>query len=141
MSKRLPGSAGFGWAASLGLLSALAAAGCGPRVGQVWGKVIYQGKPLPSGTVIFVARDGSRMSAVIAKDQTYTITNAPPGLVRIAVKSHPRVPPALSRSSDPNGPAQAPAVELPPRYADPDQSGLTYTVKKGRHNHNIKLDP
>src|SRR5262245_28239260 len=39
-------------------LSALALAGCGPRVGTVSGKVTYKNAPLPSGTITFLGGKG-----------------------------------------------------------------------------------
>jgi hypothetical protein len=142
MSKRLSRRGWWLLLGSLGLLVTFVVANSGPRVGHVTGKVFYRDMPLPSGTVTFVARDGSTAYAVIAQDQTYTITDAPVGPVRIAVQSHPRVPPGLAHR-----PGEAPdwdhpnlsAVPLPARYSKPEASGLTYTVEKGRQTHHIIL--
>ncbi len=44
------------------LLSALAAAGCGPSTISVSGKVTYEGEPVEEGSIAFEAPDGSSPS-------------------------------------------------------------------------------
>jgi hypothetical protein len=129
-----------------GVLLILTVTGCGPRQGQVMGKVLYQGKPLPSGTVLFVGTEGSRRGlSPIGPDGTYRIENVPVGPVKIAVVSAPRVPPGLMNASGPGPqPADPPKndyVPIPARYQDAEQSGLTYTVEAGRHTWDLLLKP
>jgi hypothetical protein len=128
------------------VLVLLAGTGCGPRVGHVSGKVLYNDKPLPSGTVLFVGQDGSRRGfSPIAADGTYRFENVPVGAVRIAVVSEPRVPPGLMRASGPGPQPSAPTrndyVPIPARYEDPEHSGLTFTVEGGRQTRDILLEP
>jgi hypothetical protein len=124
----------------------LAGTGCGPRLGHVTGKVLYNNKPLPSGTVLFVGPEGSRRGfSPIGPDGTYRIENVPVGPVKIAVVSEPRVPPGLMRGQAP-GPqppdqAKNDYVPIPARYENPNQSGLTYTVESGRHTKDLTLMP
>jgi hypothetical protein len=115
-------------------------------VGHVTGKVLYQDKPLPSGTVLFVGPDGSRRGfSPIAPDGTYRIENVPVGLVKIAVVSEPRVPPGLMKvsgpGSSPSDPTKNDYVPIPARYMDAEQSGLTCSVEAGRQTRDLILKP
>jgi hypothetical protein len=134
-----------GLLASFGVFLALAQLGCGRGVAEVSGKVRFKDQPLSSGTVTFVRQDGQSSSSAIAADGSYLIDEAPIGPVKIAVESHPRVPPGLM---NPPGraipPPQAPknhSMTIPERYRDPERSGLTHTVKRGSHTHDIDLTP
>ena len=139
-SKRL-----LGFLTILSLFLGLPLLGCGPSVTEVSGTVTFKDRRLTSGSVIFVGQDGESSSSAIAEDGSYRIENAPLGPVRIAVASHPRVPPGLM-----NSPGKAPAsredakdstVKIPQRYDDHETSGLAYTVERGSHTFNIDLKP
>ncbi len=137
------------------LLLALAAAGCDPARGTVSGRVTYQGRPLPTGTVQFFCGDGQILSGLIREDGTYSVADVPAGPVRVTVVSHPPVPtgfqlpqhlppsngaPAFST----NGPttAKAPAnraVAIPERYGAPEHSGLSLEVTRGDQVYDIPL--
>jgi hypothetical protein len=137
----------------LGLLAlslGVALAGCAPRTAQVSGKVTFKDKPLPAGTVIFTSDDGKRVdTSEIAEDGSYTMAHAPVGPVKISVQTHR--PPTI-------GLAKAPVmhmgdnvgkvedkvgkyVAIPPKYAEPADSGLTFTVQPGPQTHDITLTP
>jgi hypothetical protein len=75
-------------AAGVGLL--LLAAGCNSR-GSISGKVLYKGKPMPGGKVLFIHEKKGAFSALIHPDGTYSFTDIPTGQVKIAVAS-PRSP-------------------------------------------------
>jgi hypothetical protein len=138
------GARGVLWAGTVLLL--LPGIGCGPRVGHVSGRVLYNDRPLPSGTVLFVGVDGTRRGfSPIAADGTYRIQNIPVGPVKVAVVSEPRVPPGLRNAA---GPGSSPRdrvkddhVPIPPRYGDAAHSDLTYTVAGGRQTQDILLKP
>jgi hypothetical protein len=129
------------------LLTALAACGCQsrPAEGQVKGRVTYQGQPLPSGDVMFLAADGSKVSAGISSEGEYRIAKIPAGLARIGVVSHPRVPKGLQQPSHPNPQAAAAPPEkpvtIPMHYNKPETSGLTCDVRNGENTHDIELSP
>jgi len=55
----------------LALLLVAGLAGCGSKQAKVYGTVTYQGKPLPSGTVLFVGPKNQGDSAVIQPDGTF----------------------------------------------------------------------
>jgi hypothetical protein len=78
---------------SVGALSVLAlgilcASGCGPGHkdrGVVRGKVTFNGKPLNSGTILFVTSDNRSASTSIKEDGTYEMPDAPVGECTITV--------------------------------------------------------
>ena len=135
-------------ATSFGLL------GCGSSSpGTVSGKVYLKDKLLKGGNVTFLTADKKiSQSAKIGEDGSYTIENIPAGPIKIAVEtmslkqaaSVPRnnAPPG---QKSPNSSAVDPKelmkryVPIPEKYADPSESGLEYTVKSGKQDHDIKL--
>jgi hypothetical protein len=135
------------------LLLSLAMVGCESPRASVSGIVTFKGQPLPSGTVLLHGADGRVEHALITEDGRFTITNAPLGTVRITVQSHPAVPTGLPTrgGKPPAAPTElAPpakekhdnrSVPIPPRYLDPEKSGLTYTVRAGTQTHDIELKP
>jgi hypothetical protein len=129
----------------LGLWLLLAVLGCGfgqRDEGEVNGKVLFKGQPLPSGTVKFVGADGKLAFAVIEKDGSYRIREVAVGRAKISVVSHPRVPEGFQRSGrDAPVVRMEKGVTIPPHYNDPEKSGLTYDVKSGEQTFDIKLRP
>jgi hypothetical protein len=140
------------------LLLCLAVTGCGSS-GSVSGKVSYKGEPLGGGVVVFTSTEGkSSASAQIGPDGQYSIDKIPAGPVKISVetnsakpaKAPPRgalpTPPAgaMPKDIDPSKYNQASQpkgkyVAIPENYADPEKSGLTYTVTSGPQTHEIDL--
>jgi hypothetical protein len=124
------------------------ATGCGGQgKATVSGKVIYQGKPLPSGFVTFVPENGAPLHADIQGDGSYRMDRVPVGTVKIGVQPK-TAQDTLQSSAMPHNPkdygkAKSAMTEsetpIPPIYADPNQSGLTYTVTKGSQQHDIDL--
>lgn len=114
------------------------ASGCGRTPGAVSGKVTYQGQPLTSGLVIFVAKDGKvSQPAGIEIDGSYLADHVPVGQVAVCVETHPV-------SGGDGGPAgkdqpRPKYVPLPDKYKDAKQSGLSLEVKPGRNAYNIEL--
>jgi hypothetical protein len=117
-------------------LALLAVAGCGPSMGQVDGKVVWaDGKPaaeLANGQVIFESPE-MRITArgEIAADGTFTLRTsqegdgAKVGEYQVAIVEH-RV--ATGGEGSPVAPQR-----LADKYYDFKTSGLTATVKPGRH--------
>jgi hypothetical protein len=83
--------------------------------GTVEGKVTDNGKPLAKGNVTLVDKDGKKFTGAIAPDGTYSVDKVPPGEYKVGIDG---------------GPA---------KFADPEKSGLTLTVKKGKQTHDIPL--
>src|SRR5262245_59320641 len=97
-------------------------AGCGPgRPREITGLVRFRDRPLPSGTVVFVGADGKKAHSVIGTDGRYRVTGLARGTARVAVKTHPRVPPGLLPRDAP----KEPLVVIPERYEKPESSGLS----------------
>ena len=123
-------------AAAVALALLLGAAGCGPKMYPVRGKVtLGDGKPLSEGMVVF-ERKGEAKEAVTARgeiqaDGSYELSThkpgdgVPPGSYRVLV----------APKTDPNAVDRAP--KPPPfdlRYANFDTSGLEFEVKSGGPN-------
>jgi hypothetical protein len=111
--------------------------GCGGRqFGSVSGTVTYQGKPLTSGLVVFVDKDGKvTQPAGIEVDGSYVAEKVPVGPMAVCVETHPL-------SGGDGGGTDQPRpryVPLPPKYKDAKQSELTLTVKSGANVYNIDL--
>jgi hypothetical protein len=124
-------------------------AGCGKPQwgGRVSGKVLYKGKPLPSGAVTFLGPEGRAANAEII-DGYYAIARPPHGECKITVLTAPDVAPGALPAF---APADAPAdkiikprgkyVPIPERYARPETSGLVFAVTDTAQTHNIELKP
>jgi hypothetical protein len=136
------------------VLALLAAAGCGAKHGRVSGTVTYKGAPLGSGSVAFFGEGGTADSAAIGPDGKYTLARAPVGPVKVSVVSgQPRQGPKQSGGKAPATKKEAPQppsgetppqpgkyVPIPAHFADPEKSGLTYTVSRGEQTIDIKLE-
>jgi hypothetical protein len=140
------------WVMFLALAVSVGALGCGSSEGKVSGKVTYKGAPLKGGNVYFTTADNKTEMSQIDEDGSYTIPQVPPGPVKISVetaslkktgsrKSYgPKdIAPGTYTPPDPTE-AKRRYVEIPARYEDPQQSGLTYTVTRGSQTHDINLD-
>jgi hypothetical protein len=98
------------------------------------GYVRYHGVGLPSGFVRVFGESGDPAEGTVKMGGTYTVWNPPRGKVKIAVSTTPpkslsKAPPATTK----------PGNVIPPRYADPDTSGLSMTVSGGKQTFNIDL--
>jgi hypothetical protein len=118
-------------------LLALAVLGCGrdEDLTPVRGQVFFHGQPLPGGTIVFTpdADRGGRGPLAygeIGGDGRYALRTGEklgtaPGWYRITI-----APPA--RAVAPGQAVVPPAVELPRKYSDPEQSGLLREVQPGK---------
>lgn len=112
--------------------------GCGEqsyegRSAVVKGNVLLGGAPLTSGNVLFMMDDGHAATSPLASDGTYS-TQCRPGKYKVAV-----TPPELI---DPLAAASNPAkkVSIPSRYQDLGTSGISFDVKAGDNQFEIKLE-
>jgi hypothetical protein len=144
---------------SFGLL--VLSAGCGERPrsvehAEVKGKVLFQGKPLPGGTVSFVAVNGAfAWTGRIDENGNYEV-KAPVGEVRIGVDNRmlqdrgaiqggevktlrEKMEDEAPKDQSSAGRLKGRYVPIPKSYTDPTTSGLTYTVKPGPQTHDIEL--
>lgn len=144
MKVQLPGVGRAAAAVVVGALL-LGLAGCGPGRATVAGKVTYRGKPLATGSVVFVGGDRRPITAEIGTDGTYTAQGVLEGPNHVAVVSYD--PATLVPTDKAGRPKEPPDVDpklwfpIPDKYSEADTSGLVYTV--ARHNtnpFNIDLD-
>ena len=141
---------------AVSFLLLLLSAGCEPNTGEVSGKVTYRRQPLPYGTILFYCSDQQIISRLIAPDGTFDVAGIPAGLVRIAIRTYPPIPPGfqipqklppsrnapiLSRAPvvQPSGNTRQ-QVKIPRKYSNPDESGLVLEVSEGSQTFNIDLD-
>jgi hypothetical protein len=137
------------------LILGLTATGCGSN-GSVSGKVLYKGEPVGGGTVVFVPQGQPSQSTRINADGTYMIDKIALGPVKIAVETKsaqpvmgpphgmPTPPPGAIPKDSPSiynssSQPQGKYVPIHENYADPEKSGLTYTVTGGPQTHEIDL--
>jgi hypothetical protein len=148
--------------AGLVVLAGLALAGCGHGKAPVSGSVTYKGKALPSGTVSFFGSDNQVASGQIGPDGSYSVPAVTVGPVKVSVqvatvgkKTITMGPPGGDKKMTSGGPkdmaersaiatgegAGTPAavVKIPQEYANPETSGLTFTVQPGGNTFNIDL--
>jgi hypothetical protein len=98
----------------------------------VEGTVTLKGTPLQGGQVhLYQHGELTYVAAPIEDNGHYGFTNLAEGAVKITIQ-----PPGPSSSG-----GKAPPSQIPVRYTDPERSGLTYTVTKGKQEHNIDLQP
>ena len=138
--------------------------GCGPNYkarASVKGKVTLNKKPLTAGTVMFHNQNGLTASGTIDTQGNYAVNDAPIGecTITITVPEPPRDPATKARmkgmpnvggvsgSQNPEGGQGIPLmpdmpkeiIRIDNKYSKPTTSGLTYTVEKGEHVHDIEL--
>ncbi|MBV9125200.1 MAG: hypothetical protein JO112_17730 [Planctomycetes bacterium] len=126
------------------LLLAGLVGGCGGGTGNVSGKVTFQGRPLPAGTILFYHGINGVASSDIKPDGTYRVSNVSVGTAKIEIQVPMNIPFAGANlpgaSAAPTLPvARAPAI--PARYLDREKSGLSCTVTRGNQTHDIDLKP
>lgn len=145
------------WPVLMGLLG-LATAGCSPTTGSVSGKVTFEGKDLPVGTVIFHPEKGTPVSGSIFEGK-YTVEKVPLGEAKVGIT----VPAPAPASFGPPGakvgrekmmpPKGAPVppgfdptkgntmavVKIPTLYGDAGTTPLKYTVVAGKQEKDFDL--
>jgi hypothetical protein len=121
----------------------------------VSGKVAYKGEPVTFGAVAIYGADGQTASGRIDADGHYTVDKVPIGDVKMAVLTpNPTTPKGSSKGRLKSkgkvkySGAEVPSMDwvskfvaIPARYKDPDQSGLTFTVKSGEQTIDLDLKP
>jgi hypothetical protein len=132
----------------------LALAGCGEPTGKVSGTVTYRDKAVPGGTVVFVTDDFKRQERVpIQPDGTYSSSNVPVGMCKVAVEPAPKGVKANMPKGAGGPPKDTPEdtgkdvynqagknfVDIPWEFRDPKTSNLTTEVKRGEQTFNIPL--
>lgn len=164
-ARRRPRPALLAAALLAGLLPA-----CGVSRCDVTGTVLFKGKPLVCGAVVFFGSDGIPITADLRPDGTYAAKNVPVGEVRVAIHSLDPARPlnpekgvnlgegeadALADPKAKKRPAGKPGdrsnwsnpevdpskwFPIPPRYERPDTSGLVRELRKGMNQVDFDLE-
>ena len=118
------------WEAVAALLCAMTigcAGASGPELVPVRGRVVLDGQPLAKGTVTTIPPQGRGARGDISPDGSFELSTAElgPGAV---VGLH-RVGVVATESSEPGNPEATTKFIAPPKYANPESSGLTIDVK------------
>ena len=132
--------------------TALLVSGCGSKTSTVVGTVTFRGEPVAGGSVVVYCTDKQIARGIIGPDGTYAIPNVPPGIAVVTVQAPARLPEGLQMRQKlppsqggpiaPTGGAAAqPRIAIPPRYALPEESGLSVTVDRGQVTYDINLKP
>jgi hypothetical protein len=156
------------WLVGAAMCVVLGAIGCSAPKSRVHGRILYKGKPVALGTVIFISPDNSTSQARIAEDGSYEIQSASRGLIHVSIQAgsrrpSPRPPPnsraaALKAKSAPGKtkaddeskmaivgpPRDLPATDIfPPglsaQYGDPNKSGLSFELTNSDQEWSVDL--
>ncbi len=101
-----------------------------PRVVPVAGKVLYNGKPLPFGSVTFQPTKGQSAVADLAQDGSFTLSSyglndgAVPGRHLVSVVCYENMRPGKQRQGDSLG-----KLLIPLKYTRLGSSGLTADIQ------------
>ena len=140
----------YAWPA---LILAFAAAGCGPSgppVGQLYGKITYQGQPVTEGTVSIFSADASGVAgaavpygadASLGSDGSYRFQTGERGVL-LGEYTVAILPPEELEPPNPRTPsAMVPknVANIPKKYRSASTSGLTATVKEGNNEHDFEM--
>ena len=121
-----------------------AVAGCargGRPVGRVSGVVTYGGKPVPTGTVVFMpVESGPPAYGNIGPDGHYELSTFCPGdgavvgTHKVMITALEQLPPELA-----NNPNRLPKMLVPLKYGDTKTAGLTFEVTAGDNTIDLPL--
>lgn len=143
-------SRGLGWLACAGFLACVGVVGCGDnaadqktKVYPVTGKVtLPDGKPLESGRIVFISKDGKNSIGTIGSGGSFTLNSgvsgegAPAGDYKVKLEGDETKFKQLPKTAKPGT-----NLPFPAKYSDEESSGLTYTVKPDQENKpEFKLD-
>jgi len=132
----------------------VALSGCGgEKLATVSGKVMFQDKPLPGGTLTFSSLDFSKSaSGEVRADGTYSVSRVPLGDVVISVMPAPKslselmpkgakVPGAGGEKGAPDvyGKGKSTYVNIPQAYRDLRTSTLKLNVDTSPKSHDITI--
>lgn len=114
------------------------------------GRVTYKGTPLGGGNMtLHPAGTGNPYPVSLKPDGTFQIGEVPPGEMKVAIETETvkaatagyafKPPPEAAQKKDAKLPDLAGSrlptyVKIPAKYANPQTSGLTWTIEAGRNN-------
>jgi len=132
-----------GWKLGLAFAAALLV-GCSqaPPMGQVSGKVTFQGQPVTEGSITFLnLKEGGTAGADLSADGTYTVAGgAVPGDYTVVIN-----PPTEIVDTDPGKSPPAPMEKnmpnIPPKYRMQGTTTLSATIKAGPNTCDFDMLP
>jgi len=139
------------------LLAGIVVSGCSryeyrlPDTGATLeGTVTYRGEKVPLAQLNVLSEKGQGIGQ-IEEPGRYLIQSAPLGEVKIGVNTESMRSQAISqqmaasyKGPGAKGSGRAPPpkfISLPAKYQDPETSGITTTVRKGKNTFDIVLEP
>lgn len=148
---RTPQGRGFEAPVSLGRVGGVAAAvafaavlGCGAGyeldTAPVSGVVTVDGEPLTGGTIYFTTGRGRGAGAKIQPDGSYELRTyrdgdgAAVGLNKVGVTAYDNMALYYQQAAGESAGGGRPRPLIPPKYFDPETSGLEFDVKAGKRN-------
>lgn len=136
--------------------------GCGgKKKAKVSGKVTYKGNPVTGGTLTLYpsAEKQAPIPIQIQANGQFITTDVPPGSYKVAISTESvklTAPPSLPRGAQMKPPAGVKIpegagqygqdtsgmkyVQIPPKYAKPETSGLTWDIKGGSQEKDFPLE-
>lgn len=146
--------------ACLSLITTTGCGGSGPKLAKVTGKVTLKGQPIKGANVQFQPENGPMAIGITDDQGSFTLTTngragAPVGLCKVSV-SKPAAAPTSSMPANPTPEDMAkmasaaakggglkrtepPKSEVPEKYGDPSQSGLTADVSSNAADNNFEF--
>ena len=109
-----------------------------PTTTTLTGYVTFQGKPVTVGAIYFHSPNNQMAMGVILDTGTYTATDVPIGEVRVSFQiKDPGIydQPKPDKTAKPKG-----VTRLPAKYADPNLSGINYTITAGMTTLDVKVE-
>ena len=133
------------------LLAALVAAasvldGCGPseKIGEVEGRVTFNGQPVKEGTVVFAGPDGSSGETPLDQDGRYALTppenRLRPGEYVVTITPLLQYDNPDPRKTSPEK-VEKRAPNIPEKYRRVGSTPFRVTVKEGKNELNFDMKP
>ena len=135
----------------------LGCAGCGKGTADLKGQVTSSGKPVVVGSVQAFTADGTSHLVELSSSGSFSFADLAPGKAIFTVNSPDLSRPTSAEKPDKlERPAGAPNTSkprpkprdnptgwfpIPTRYSDPEKSGLTFDLRGGSNNFDLRLDP
>jgi hypothetical protein len=140
------------------IVAAAAAAGCNRDVPRstVTGTVTFRGQPLREAAVVFLASDNGTHALILDNAGRYRVDGVARGTVRVVVQPEPEAA-ATSRPERPTPiragggetakdaarivapPALKAGPPVPPKYARPETSGLSFQLTEPEQQYDLDL--
>lgn len=118
--------------------------GCGPTPSTITGKVTFEGKPISTGSIVFISPGGKVVSGnIFVGDYHVTGVETGPGTT-VSISSHQPSPLMRPPTEDGGDVPQRKTLEytpIPGRYRRSETSGLTCNVVEGEQTLDFALQP